>query len=62
MNEKLETITFEVCPSKAKSFFANTWCRPSDAYIECFNWYENFIIDMDLENKESILMGDFNCD
>ena len=36
--------------------------RPSDAYIECFDWYENCIIDMDLENKESILMGDFNCD
>ena len=62
MNEKLETITIEVCPSKAKSFFVNTWYRPPDASIECFDWYENCIIDMDLENKESILMGDFNCD
>ena len=40
----------------------NTWYRPPDASIECFDWYENCIIDMDLENKESILMGDFNCD
>ena len=62
MNEKLETITIEVCPSKAKSFFVNTWYRPPDASIECFDWYENCIIDMDLENKESIPMGDFNCD
>ena len=62
MNEKLETITIEVCPSKAKSFLVNTWYRPPDACIECFDWYENCIIDMDLENKESILMGDFNCD
>ena len=48
MNEKLETITTEVCPSKAKSFFVNTWYRPPDACIECFDWYENCIIDMDL--------------
>ena len=62
MNEKLETITIEVCPPKAKSFFVNTWyCQP-DASIECFDWYENCITDMDLEDKESILMGDFNCD
>ena len=64
MNEKLETITTEVCPSKAKSFFVNTWYRdrPPDASIECFDWHENFIIGMDLENQESILMGDFYCD
>ena len=60
MNEKLETITTEVCPSKAKSFFV--WYRLPDTSIECFDWYENCIIDMDLENKESILMGNFNCD
>ena len=62
MNENLETITIEVCPPKAKSFFVNTWYRPPDASIECFEWYEECIINMDLENKETILMGDFNCD
>ena len=56
MNEKLETITTEVCPSKAKSLFVNTCYRPPDASVECFDWYENCIIDMDLENKESILI------
>ena len=60
--ENLETITIEVCPPKAKSFFVNTWYRPPDASIECFEWYEECIINMDLENKETILMGDFNCD
>jgi hypothetical protein len=50
------------CPLKAKSFFVNTWYRPPDASIECFEWYEECIINMDLENKETILMGDFNCD
>ena len=43
MNEKLETITIEICPPKAKLFFVNTWYRPSDASIECFDWYENCI-------------------
>jgi len=62
MNEKLETITIQVCPPKGKSFFINTWYRPPDASIECFDWYENCIRDMDLENKETILIGDFNCD
>ena len=62
MNEKLETITIEVCPPKGKSFFINIWYRPPNASIECFDWYENCIRDMDLENKETILIGDFNCD
>ena len=61
MNEKLETITIEVSPPKGKSFFINTWYRPPDASMECFDWYENCIIDMGLENKETILIGDFNC-
>ena len=62
MNEKLETITIEVCPPKGKSFFINTWYRPPDAIIERFDWYENFIRDMDFKNKETILIGDFGCD
>jgi hypothetical protein len=44
MNENLETITIEVCPPKAKSFFVNTWYRPPDASIECFEWYEECIM------------------
>ncbi len=62
MNENLETITIQVCPPKAKSFFVNTWYRPPDASIECFEWYEDCVINMELENKETILKGDFNCD
>ena len=57
MNENLETIMIEVCPPKAKSFFVNTWYRRPDASIECFGWYEECIINMDLENKETILVG-----
>ena len=57
MNENLETITIEVCPPKAKSFFVNTWYRPPDASIECFEWYEECIINMDLENKRLFLWG-----
>ena len=60
--ENLETITIEVCPPKAKSFLVNTWYRLPDASIESFEWYEECIINKDIENKETILMGDFNCD
>ena len=49
MNEKLEIITIQICPPKAKSFFVNTWYRPPDASTECFDWYGNCIKDMDFE-------------
>ena len=60
-NEKLETTRWRYVSPKGK-IFVNILYRPPDASIECFDWYENCIRNMDLDNRESILMGDFNCD
>ena len=60
--QDLETITIEVCKPKAKPFLINTWYRPPGSSLELFNGYEQCIQKMNLENKEIILIGDFNAD
>ena len=60
--EDLETITIEICKPKAKSFLINTWYRPPGSTLELFKCYEQCIQEMDSENKEIILVGDFNAD
>ena len=58
----LEIITVEIFKPKSKSFLVNCWYRPPDASVEIFNNYEELVKKMDSENKEVILIGDFNCD
>ena len=60
--ENLETITIEISKPKSKPFLINYWYRPPDTPLELFNNYEDLITKMDSENKEVILIGDFNCD
>lgn len=62
MQDNLETITVEICKPKSKPFLINCWYRPPDTTLELFNMYEELIKKMDSENKEVILIGDFNCD
>jgi exonuclease III len=61
-DENLETITIEISKPKSKPFLINCWYRPPDTPLELFNNYEDLITKMDSENKEVILIGDFNCD
>jgi hypothetical protein len=61
-DENLETITIEISKPKSKPFLINCWYRPPDTPRELFNNYEDLITKMDSENKEVILIGDFNCD
>ena len=58
----LEMITLEITKPKSKPFLINCWYRPPDATQECLDIYEELIIKIDSENKEVILIGDFNCD
>ncbi|XP_028416157.1 uncharacterized protein LOC114539748 [Dendronephthya gigantea] len=62
MSNELETITIEISKPKSKPFLINCWYRPPDSMIEIFNIYEDLVKKMDNENKEVILIGDFNCD
>ena len=61
-DESLEAITLEISKPKSKPFLINSWYRPPDAALERFNIYEDLITGMDSENKEVVLIGDFNCD
>ena len=61
-DESLETLTLEITKPKAKPCIVNSWYRPPNSSQECLNTYENLITQMDSENKEVILIGDFNCD
>ena len=58
----LETITVEVSKPKSRSSLLNCWYRPPDNPFKIFNDYEESIKNMDIENREAILIGDFNSD
>ena len=61
-DENIETITVEITKPKSKSFLINSWYRPPNSSQDCFDVYEKLITQMDSEDKEVILVGDFNCD
>ena len=38
-----------------------TWYRPPDLKVEIFDRFETHLLKLDQEDKESIIMGDTNC-
>ena len=61
-DDNLETITLEVTKPKSKPFLINAWYRPPNTASASLSIYEELIARLDNENKEVILIGDFNCD
>ena len=60
--DSLEIVTVEIFKPKSKSFLINTWYRPPNTSIDLFEDYKICIQKMDAEDKETICIGDFNCD
>ena len=58
----LEIIAIEISKPKAKPFIVSTWYRPPNSSADLFRDFENFLRKIDSEGKESILVGDINCD
>ena len=63
--EDLETndiacLWIEICPNKGKSFLIGNMYRPPDSKIEYNDRFEEFIDFVASQNKEFILLGDFN--
>ena len=58
----LEFIGIEVKPTKALPFLVVTWYRPPSDPIESFTRLEGILEFFDRESKETILLGDTNCD
>ena len=58
----IEAVCIEVIKIKSKPILVTTLYRPPNTQIEFFEKFECLITNLDKENKEFILVGDFNCD
>ena len=57
----LESISVDVKIGMHKPFIVTSLCSPNHT-VEYFNKLESLIANIDLEKRESILIGDTNCD
>ena len=60
--EDIEFLTIEINTDKTKPFLISTWYRPPNSPIDLFNNFESILRLIDIEEKESIILGDMNCD
>ena len=63
--EDLETnniacLWLEICPVKGKSFLVGNMYRPPDTKVEFNDRFEDFIDIVSNQNKEFMILGDFN--
>ena len=61
VSEHLVAVCIEVNKIKSKPTIVTSLYRPPNSRIETFDTIENLIENLDDENKEIILVGDFNC-
>lgn len=57
----LEMIAIEITKPKVKSFIISTWYRPPDSKLDLLVDFENFLKTVDSEGKETLMVGDVNC-
>ena len=60
--DNIEFLTIEISKDKIKPFLISTWYRPPNSPIDLFNKFESILRHIDIEEKESIILGDLNCD
>ena len=60
--DDLELACIEVKLPYNKSFLVATWCRLPSSQIDLFDEWALFLSKCDTENKELIIVGNFNCD
>ena len=58
----IEILTIQICKQNVKPFLITTWYRPPNAPIDTLYRFENCLQLIDGDNKESIILGDINCD
>ena len=61
-NEDLELICVEMQLPKSKPYFIISWYRPPGDSAGTFDKIEKVLSYLDKEGKETILLGDTNCD
>ena len=60
-HEDLEILTVEIKKPKSRPFLLTTWYRPPDSKVEIFDKFESYLLKLDEEDKESMIVGDTNC-
>jgi hypothetical protein len=55
-------VCIEIHRQYSKLFLISSWYRPPSSNIDLFDNFEIFIQKCELEDKEIIVLGDFNCD
>ena len=58
----IEFLTIEIDKDKIKPFLILTWYRPPISSFDLFDKFESILRLIDIEEKESIIVGDLNCD
>ena len=57
----VEAICIEINKPNSKPLLISTWYRPPDAKIELLVHFEIFLQNIDEEDKDFVITGDFNC-
>ena len=60
--EELESVTVQIKNGKFKPFFFTSFDRPPGKPVSYFSELESLFGRLKSQNKESIIMGDINCD
>ena len=60
--DNLEMTCIDNTKRHSRPFLVTSWYRPPNSEQALFLDFEMFLFKSDLENKESIIMGDLNCD
>ena len=58
----LEFLCIEIHKPRAKPFLIPNWYRPPNSPIELFDKFEVLLAKIEVENAESNILGDINCD
>lgn len=61
-NQDIEMLSIEISKYTTKPFLISTWYRPPNSPIDLLTKFENILRLIDMEEKESIILGDVNCD
>ena len=57
----LEILTIEIIGKFVKPFLVTTWYRPPASELNVLDTFETYLQSLEMEEKESIILGDFNC-
>ena len=61
-SDPFELLCIEIVPPRSTPYFAIAWYRPPSSPVGSFDRMERTLANLDREGKNTILLGDTNCD